>query len=281
MEPALLCCQVARKLRNRLPGSGLSPPSPWHLLNITDLIFIVGSENISLQIGNGFNTNRGECWEPVTIPVTQCHEVMTEECERDTLLMTSVQSPGGGQVTRSVFAIFLVIWCHDALNYRAPAGRWHRSRPIRGEICEMWPIRGPGPSTAPAAWRGISHIFVQITGHCSADAWEPWTDPLDPGPGGWRNSSFWKKWSVTDLRWSLMTWSARLVSPRSHPRPVSTSFDPLSHNSHHTPQFSQWLGLLTLLTRSIFWQINVHCLSNLSAVMMMFLRMLNTLNILC
>ena len=111
MEPALLCCQVARKLRNRLPGSGLSPPSPWHLLNITDLIFIVGSENISLQIGNGFNTNRGECWEPVT----RCHEVMTEECERDTLLMTSVQSPGGGQVTRSVFAIFLVIWCHDAL----------------------------------------------------------------------------------------------------------------------------------------------------------------------
>ena len=41
----------------------------------------------------------------------------------------------------------------------------------------------PGPSTAPAAWRGISHIFVQITGHCSADAWEPWTDPLDPGTG--------------------------------------------------------------------------------------------------
>ena len=22
---------------------------------------------------------------------------------------------------------------------------------------------------------------MQITGHCRADAWEPWTDPLDPG----------------------------------------------------------------------------------------------------
>ena len=58
---------VARKLRNRLPRSEQSPSrSLRHLLNITDLIFIVRSENISQQIGNGLYTNRGRmlCLEP-------------------------------------------------------------------------------------------------------------------------------------------------------------------------------------------------------------------------
>ena len=58
---------VARKLRNRLPRSEQCPSrSLRHLLNITDLIFIVRSENISQQIGNGLYTNRGRmlCLEP-------------------------------------------------------------------------------------------------------------------------------------------------------------------------------------------------------------------------
>ena len=69
---------VARKLRNRLPRSDQCPSrSVWHLLNITDLIFIVRSENISLQIGNGLYKNRGGNFMSGA-PVTSCHEFMTE-----------------------------------------------------------------------------------------------------------------------------------------------------------------------------------------------------------
>ena len=106
----------------------------------------------------------------------------------------------------------------------------------------------------------LAHFCANYRLLLSADAWEPWTDPLDPGSGGWRNSSFWKKWSVTDLRWSLMTWSARLVSPRSS-HPPSECRHHLTHYLTTLVTRSHWLGLLTLLTRSrTFDKENVHCL---------------------
>ena len=190
-----------------------------------------------------FQTNRVEfrvsC--PVTIPVTRCHEVMTEECwpRLFSWQCPVCPVPGSGHE---------VSVCNFSRHPMSCSGlqspRWSltsvsaNQRPVSAVLTNERPRLG-----VELTWH-LAHFCANYRLLLSADAWEPWTDPLDPGSRGWRNSSFWKKWSVTDLRWSLMTWSARLVSPRSSHPPSECRHHiwPIisQHSSHEVTDSDSW-----------------------------------------
>ena len=73
---------------------------------------------------------------------------------------------------------------------------------------------------------------MQITGHCSADAWEPWTDPLDPGTKRVKKLVILKEVVCDGSKMKLNDMVSEIgQSSLSSLVSVSTSFDPLSHNT--------------------------------------------------
>ena len=149
-------CQVTRKQRNRLPWCQIrNVPSLRHLLSIRSptlakyqiLSLLSGREKHFYKLGMASTQTGGACFAEIpSHSPRQGRDVMSDVmlCRRNVgtlfswLRDISVQwGPSlRGQVTRSVFAIFLVIWCH-ALNSRAPNGWCHPYQSIRSSVSEV------------------------------------------------------------------------------------------------------------------------------------------------
>ena len=113
----------------------------WHLLNTRSYLYCQEWEHFSTNWEWPQHKQGENVWPRARHNPRHAVSRSHDGGMRDSLLMTSVQ---WGQVTRSVFAIFLVIRCH-ALNYRAPGGRWHRFQPIRGDLSK--PLTNERPNT--------------------------------------------------------------------------------------------------------------------------------------
>ena len=149
VPPILWGCQVARKLGNRLPRSGLSPKLGLTLAKYQILSLLSGVRTFSTNWEWPQHKQGENVWPRARHNPRHAVSRSHDGGMRDSLLMTSVQR---GQVTRSVFAIFLVIRCH-ALNYRAPGHSWHQFQPIRGDLTRALTNERPCAFSCP---RGLT-----------------------------------------------------------------------------------------------------------------------------
>ena len=120
---------------------------------------------------------------------------------------------------------------------------------------------------------------MQITGHCSADAWEPWTDPLDPGTRRVKKLVILKEVvcdgskmklndMVSEIGQSSLSSSSRCRHHLTHYLKTLITLYNLGSDSALDP-----INTAQLLTNK--WSLSLF----LRAMMLMILRIFNTLNV--